>query len=62
MKSRHVAGRTWIPGMEKGAMTHSAKGTCNKKVMVCHAYEFKRHDFGIYWDLVGPNQEARPRL
>lgn len=46
----HVAGRTWIPGIEKvlgDAFTEAFK---NKKVMVRYAYEFTDYEFGNYWD------------
>ena len=42
----HVAGRTWIPGIEKvlgDAFTEAFK---NKKVMVRYAYEFTDYEFG----------------
>lgn len=46
----HVAGRTWIPGVEKvlgDAFTEAFK---NKKVMVRYAYDFQDYNFGYYWD------------
>ena len=46
----HVAGRTWIPGMEKVLGDAFSKAFKNKKVMVRYAYEFKDYEFGIYWD------------
>lgn len=46
----HVAGRTWIPGMEKVLGDAFTKAFKNKKVMVRYAYEFKDYEFGIYWD------------
>jgi hypothetical protein len=53
----HVAGRTWLPGIEKvlgDAFTEAFK---NKKVMVRYAYEFKDYQFGIYWDSWSIDQE-----
>lgn len=49
-QKNHVAGRTWIPGIEKvlgDAFTEAFK---NKKVMVRYAYDFQDYDFGYYWD------------
>ncbi|MBR5033848.1 MAG: DUF4832 domain-containing protein [Bacteroidales bacterium] len=49
-QSNHVAGRTWIPGVEKvlgDAFTEAFK---NKKVMVRYAYDFQDYNFGYYWD------------
>jgi len=53
----HVAGRTWLPGIEKvlgDAFTEAFK---NKKVMVRYAYEFRDYQFGIYWDSWSIDQE-----
>ncbi len=46
----HVAGRTWMPGIEKVLGDAFSKAFRNKKVMVRYAYEFLDYDFGIYWD------------
>ena len=49
-QANHVAGRTWIPGVEKvlgDAFTEAFK---NKKVMVRYAYDFQDYNFGYYWD------------
>ena len=46
----HVAGRTWVPGLEKVLGDAFSKAFKNKKVMVRYAYEFKDYEFGIYWD------------
>lgn len=54
---RHVAGRTWIPGMEKVLGDAFRDAFHNKKVMVRYAYEFKDYDFGIYWDSWAQPQE-----
>lgn len=54
---RHVAGRTWIPGMEKVLGDAFSEAFHNKKVMVRYAYEFKDYDFGIYWDSWAQPQE-----
>jgi hypothetical protein len=56
----HVANRTWIPGMEKVLGDAFSKAFKNKKVMVRYAYEFKDHEFGIYWDSWSqPDEEVR---
>ena len=54
---RHVAGRTWIPGMEQLLGDAFRDAFKNKKVMVRYAYEFKDYDFGIYWDSWSQPQE-----
>ena len=54
---RHVAGRTWIPGMEKVLGDAFREAFRNKKVMVRYAYEFEDYDFGIYWDSWAQPQE-----
>ncbi|OUN78959.1 DUF4832 domain-containing protein [Alistipes sp. An54] len=54
---KHVAGRTWIPGMEKVLGDAFSEAFHNKKVMVRYAYEFKEYDFGIYWDSWAQPQE-----
>ena len=53
----HVAGRTWIPGIEKclgDAFTEAFK---NKKVMVRYAYDFQDYNFGYYWDSFAYEEE-----
>lgn len=47
---RHVANRTWVPGLEKVLGDAFTKAFKNKKVMVRYAYEFSDYEFGIYWD------------
>lgn len=54
---KHVANRTWIPGMEKVLGDAFTKAFKNKKVMVRYAYEFKDYEFGIYWDSWSQPQE-----
>ncbi len=57
---RHVAGRTWIPGMQKVLGDAFREAFRNKKVMVRYAYEFNDYDFGIYWDSwAQPEEEGR---
>ena len=53
----HVAGRTWIPGIEEclgDAFTEAFK---NKKVMVRYAYDFQDYNFGYYWDSFAYEEE-----
>ncbi len=47
---KHVANRTYIPGIEKILGDAFSEAFKNKKVMVRYAYEFKDYEFGIYWD------------
>jgi len=54
---KHLAGRTWIPGIEKTLGDAFTKAFKNKKVMVRYAYEFKDYEFGIYWDSWAIDQE-----
>lgn len=49
-QDHHVAGRTWIPGIEKTLGDAFTKYFKNKKVMVRCAYDFQNYDFGYYWD------------
>ena len=49
-QSFHVAGRTWIPGIEKTLGDAFKEAFKNKKVMVRYAYEFNDYEFGQYWD------------
>ena len=53
----HVAGRTWIHGIEEclgDAFTEAFK---NKKVMVRYAYDFQDYNFGYYWDSFAYEEE-----
>ncbi len=54
---KHVANRTWIPGIEKVLGDAFTKAFKNKKVLVRYAYEFKDYQFGIYWDSWAIDQE-----
>ncbi|WP_372931886.1 DUF4832 domain-containing protein [Mariniphaga sediminis] len=54
---KHVANRTWIPGIEKILGDAFSKAFKNKKVMVRYAYEFEDYEFGIYWDSWAIEQE-----
>lgn len=47
---KHVANRTWIPGIDKVLGDAFTKYFKNKKVMVRYAYDFPDYEFGIYWD------------
>lgn len=54
---KHVANRTYIPGIEKILGDAFSEAFKNKKVMVRYAYEFKDYEFGIYWDSWAMEQE-----
>lgn len=54
---KHVAGRTWVPGIEKTLGDAFTKAFKNKKVMVRYAYEFQDYEFGTYWDSWSIDQE-----
>lgn len=54
---KHVANRTWVPGLEKVLGDAFTKAFKNKKVMVRYAYEFQDYDFGIYWDSWSQKEE-----
>lgn len=56
---KHVANRTWIPGMEKVLGDAFTKAFKNKKVMIRYPYEFKDYEFGIYWDSWAQPQEIK---
>ena len=49
-QDHHVAGRTWIPGIEKTLGDAFSTYFKHKKVMVRYAYDFQDYDFGYYWD------------
>lgn len=53
----HVAGRTWIPGVEKVLGDAFTKYFKNKKVMVRYAYDFQDYNFGYYWDSFAYEEE-----
>lgn len=53
----HVAGRTYIPRIQKVLGDAFTKAFKNKKVMVRYAYEFNDYEFGIYWDSWAQPQE-----
>lgn len=56
-QSFHVAGRTWIPGIEKTLGDAFKSAFKNKKVMVRYAYEFKDYEYGVYWDSFAIDEE-----
>lgn len=57
---RHIANRTWIPGIQKVLGDAFSKAFKNKKVMVRYAYKFEDYDFGIYWDSwAQPEEQGR---
>lgn len=46
----HVAGQTWLPGMDTVLGNAFKAAFKNKKVLVRYAYDFKDYSFGIIWD------------
>lgn len=56
-QEQHVAGRTWVPGIEKVLGDAFSQAFKNKKVMVRYAYDFKDYNFGIYWDSFAIDEE-----
>ena len=53
----HVAGRTWIPGIEETLGDAFTEAFKNKKVMVRYAYDFQDYNFGYYWDSFAYEEE-----
>ena len=53
----HVAGRTWIPGIEEALGDAFTEAFKNKKVMVRYAYDFQAYNFGYYWDSFAYEEE-----
>lgn len=56
-QANHVAGRTWIPGIEETLGDAFTEAFKNKKVMVRYAYDFQDYDFGYYWDSFAYEEE-----
>lgn len=56
-QAKHVAGRTWIPGIEKTLGDAFTEAFKNKKVMVRYAYDFQDYNFGYYWDSFAYEEE-----
>ncbi|MCI2081938.1 MAG: DUF4832 domain-containing protein [Bacteroidales bacterium] len=56
-QTEHVAGRTWVPGIEKVLGDAYTAAFKHKKVMVRYAYDFQDYVFGNYWDSFAIDEE-----